>query len=291
MSESLINSNIGREKQLVFLGSQRLIGVESLTVSSQPGLIPVTYAGIGVDTVTYAPRQEQLSSVSISSFLINEDRFYALTTGDYLVNMYIVKDKSNLNTTYSLVSGYFSSFEMSYSIGNVPQVNSSFTVIRDAGIISTGMLPQSCVAELQTIASSSSDLTGSLLIPYGNSIVLSLPEFSTNRVQAFNISARLNKIPIYNAGSKFPKRVEPVYPIDIQLDFSFDVGDYEAKQLRQSSINGTVKNISLSIGDYSTSQNICNYSFQNVTLVAEDYSTSVSNNVLVSQKYSSQIYR
>lgn len=291
MAESLINSSIGLEKQVVFLGSQRIIGVESMDMSARFGLSPITYAGIGVDTVNYAPRQEQFSSVSISNFLINQDYFYSLTTGNSLINMYVVRDRADLDTTYSLVSGYFNSFGIEYSIGNVPKINSSVTFIRDAGIINTGNLPAACISELQTISTSNYEVTGSLLIPYGNSITLNLAEFSTNRVQSFSISAKANKIPVYNAGNRFPKSVELIYPIDIQLDFSFDVGDYEARQLRQASINGTIKDITVSVGDYSTNQSICNYSFNNLTLVSENYSTSTSNNVLVSQTYSTKIYR
>lgn len=290
MAESLINSNVGHEKQLVFLNTERLIGVESLDINNTFSLSPTIYAGIGADIVVHIPKQEQAASLSLNSYLINRDYFYELTTGNQLHNVFVVKNSSDLNTVYSLISGYFTSYQCQYSIGNVPTVSTSFTAIYNAGEMQTGQLPSNILTTLQTIALQNNTITGSLLIPYGNSIYLNLPEFNTNRVQAFNVQINSNKIPIYNAGSKFPKKIELLPPINVELGVSFEVGDYQAKQLRQSALNGNVKNISIVVNDYSTNLPVCSYSFNNITLISETYSSSTSNNVLVSQNYSTKLF-
>jgi hypothetical protein len=290
VGENLTNYKIGGDKQLVFLNTERLIGIQSISPTQNPGLQPLIYAGMGVDTVKYIPRQEQNSQVSISSFLINRDYFLNLVTGNTLANIFIMREKNDFTTNYSLISGYFNDFNCSYSVGAVPQITVNATFIRDVGKIGTGSMPFDAANQLNTISTSNVDITGSLLIPYGNNMSLGIDTFSGNRLQSFTIGIQANKLPVYNMGSKFPKKIELIYPINVEASFSFEVGSYDLPRLRNFVQSGIIKNIDLLIGDYSTNATICHYIFNNMNLVSESYAAEVNGFVSVQQSYQTKIY-
>jgi hypothetical protein len=290
MSESLANYKVSHDKQIVMLGVERVVGVQSIQATQNFGLSPLSYAGIGVDTVKYIPRQEQSATLNINSYLINKDYFLQLVTGNNLSNMYLMREKNDFNTCYNLISGYFTDFSCSYNIGAVPEINTNVTFLRDAGKIGTGSLPSDAVNQLITISSSNIEPTGSLLIPFGNNISLGIDTFNTNRLQSFTISATSNKVQVYNMGSKFPKKIELIYPINIDASFSFEVGDYDLPRLRSLPQSGIIKNLNLTIGDYSTNATVCNYSFNNMNLVSENYGATINGFVTVQQSYQTKIY-
>lgn len=290
MSESLVNYKIGHEKQILMLGTERVVGAQSVSIQQNLGLSPLSYIGIGNKALNFVPRSEQFATASINSYLINKDYFFTLTTGNFLSNLYIIRDKTDLSTVYTMASGYFNQFNCNYQIGNVPEVNVNFVAIRDVGIINTGTLPSDCLSQLTGISASNIDVTGSLLIPYGNSISLDINSLTTtNRVQSFNLQINSNKTPIYNIGSKFPKRIE-LLNSDVSLNLSFELGDYECQRLRNFSQNNIVRNLTLAINDYSTNQQICLYYLPNLTLINEEYSNTVNGFVTINQTYSTKLY-
>jgi hypothetical protein len=272
------------------LGIERVVGVQSIQATQNFGLSPLSYAGIGSDAIKYIPRQEQSATLNINSYLINKDYFLQLVTGNSLSNMYLMREKSDFNTAYCLISGYFTDFTCSYNIGSVPEVNVVAVFLRDAGKIGTGSLPTEAVSQLTTISSSNIDITGSLLIPFGNNISLGIDTFSTNRLQSFTVNVISKKLPVYNMGSKFPKKIELIYPINVEANFSFEVGAYDLPRLRNSPQSGIAKNLNLTIGDYSTNATVCNYSFSGMNLVSEQYSANVNGFVTVQQSYQTKMY-
>lgn len=272
------------------MNTERVIGAQDITIQQNLGLSPLTYAGIGNKALNYIPRNAQSASVSINSYLINKDYFLEATTGNSLHNLYLLRNKTDLSTVFSMVSGYFNQFSCNYSIGNVPEISTSFIGLRDAGMIQTGNLPYDCANQLNTISNSNIDITGTVLIPYGNSISFTLDNLvNTNRVQSFNLQANSNKQAIYFMGSKYPKRVD-LYSSDINLNITFEMGDYEAKRLRNFPQSGTVRNLSLTIGDYSNNATICSYGFNNLNLISEEYSNSVNGFVSVSQSWNNRVF-
>jgi len=216
--------------------------------------------------------------------------FFDLTTGNSLVNMFVMRDKTDFDTSYNLISGYFNEYSCSYSIGNMVEINANVVFLRDAGKIGTGSLPLQAAQQLSTISSSNVDITGTLLIPFSNSVIVAVTEFGTNRLQSFNLNIQANKVPVYNMGSKFPKKVELIYPINVELNFSFEVGLYDLPRLRNFTQSGIVRNATIVIADYSTSQIIHRYRFNNTNLISENYGAEVNGNVTVNQSYQTKIY-
>jgi hypothetical protein len=132
-------------------------------------------------------------------------------------------------------------------------------------------------------------ITG-LLIPYGGSISLNLDTFQTNRVQSFQINVQSQKVPIYNMGSRAPQRVDIVYPIDVNCQFTFDVGNYESVQTYDLPETPMVENLTAIINDYKTDENIVTYNFNNLNLLSETYGMSADGNATVTVVYNTKLY-
>ena len=75
MAESTVNSRITNADQLFFLGSQRIIGTQSIVPVNNFAAAPLNYAGIGTKQIHYIPRGEQNTTVSINSLLIIHSYF------------------------------------------------------------------------------------------------------------------------------------------------------------------------------------------------------------------------
>ena len=251
---------------------------------------PLNYAGIGVDTVKYIPRGEQTNNFSINSYLINKDYFLEAVTGNSLYNLYVARDKTDFGAYFSLISGYFNSFESSYSVGSVAEVNVNGIVVGDAGKISTGSMNSAQISDITFISTGNHDVnTNNLKIPDIGSITLNIDEFSTNRLLSYNIRIESNKRPIYFMGNRLPKRVENLYPINVDCNFTFEPGDYEDRRLRNFPQSGIVKNLTVTVNDYNGGGQICSYSFNNLNLISENKETSVNGNVTINQQYNAKI--
>lgn len=278
MSDILINNKVGSEKQLLFLNKTRVIGVQSLSTNQFFALAPVSYGGIESNTIRFSPQTEQNCSMSLNSLFINQDFYYSLFTGEQLFNAYIFKETSDLNTCFSILSGYFTDYSCSYSIGNVPSLSINGIFLKNAGIISTGSMSWDQIDDLNYISTGNHNVT-EFLIPYGNNISLNVSEFTTNRVQSFEIRLNRDKNPIYKMGQKNPTRIDYNSPINVQCNFTFDVGDYQNQILRNSIQNGIIKNLTFHLADYQTSGLIASYSFDHLNLISEE-TTVTSNDIL-----------
>lgn len=289
MSESLVNYKIGHEKKLLFLGRERVHGVQSVSLNQNFAATPLSYVGIDVDTVKYIPRGEQSNSVNINSYLINKDYFLAAVTGNNLYNLYLTKEKDDFSSYYFLTSGYFNSFESNYNVGSVAEVNVGYTCVGDAGKIFTGNLNSAQISDITYIANNNFDVTG-VLIPDIGSITLSMDTFSTNRLLSYSIKVDANKKPIYSLGGRTPKRVDLIYPLSVECNFTFEPGDYQDTRLRNFPQSGIIKNLSVTVQDHLTASTICQYSFNNLNLVSENQEVKVGSNVGINQVYQAQIY-
>ena len=122
MSDILVNNKLGHEKSILFLNQERIIGAQTLSLNQNFGLAPVSYAGIQSNTIRFSQQSEPSCSVSINSFLLNQDYYYSHFTGAELFNGYILREINDGDTCYSLLSGYFTDYSCSYSIGNIPSI-------------------------------------------------------------------------------------------------------------------------------------------------------------------------
>lgn len=286
MSDFLINNRIGSEKQYLFLGTERVIGVQSISVNPNFSLSPINHLGSSSRDISYIPSQEQSAYLSINAFLLDQDFFVSHVTGGEPVNAYIMRSPTDFDTIYSLTSGQFINYICDYSIGNVPSITTTFVSYGEVGGIPTGGLDSN---QLEYIAAQSYDVTG-VLVPYGNSVTINIDDFNTNRVQSFSVSLDMPKTPIYKMGSKKPYRWDIGEPLRVQCSFSFEQGDYVGTSLRATPQNSGTKNISLIVKDYNTDTVITSYSFDNMNLLSEESSVRVNDDVIINQNYEGIFY-
>lgn len=283
--------NFGRikaDKQKVYLGTGFLIGLQDISSQDNLGKSPLSYLGVGNKQTYEIPNSEQSVDVTINSLLINSDQFIPLISGDP-INMFILKEQSNINDNYCLISGYLNSYGIKFAIGQIPQISTSLKFYNNAGRISTTGLDLFSASQLQNIQLNDySNITGNL-IPNQGSISLTLNELNTNRVLDFSIGIIINRIPIYNMGNFTPRRVDTIFPLDVNCSFSFDESNYTDTILRAFPSDQQLQNINLKISDFNSNQLISNYSFNNMSLVNETRNSNVDGNVVINKQYVGQI--
>jgi hypothetical protein len=289
MDYSLINSKIGAEHQILFLNRSKIEGIQSVQASQNLGLDKLSYAGIGNKTLNYIPKSEQSNTVQINRLLINSEPFLEFVTGSRMANIYVLREQNDLINNYCLLSGYFTDFQCEYSIGNVATCSTTFNAVGDAGKINTGNMYLDQAQDLAFIQTGNFQNTGGYLIPSIGTISLNIDTFQTNRLQSYQLNITSNKVAKYIMGQKHPKSIENLSS-DINCSFSFELGNAELSRLRNFPQSGVVKNLSITIKDYKTEEQICQYNFNNLNLTAENYSVSSNENVLVNVSFTTKIY-
>lgn len=289
MAENFSLGRIRGENQLIYLGTGQLIGVQDISINQNFGNQPLNYIGIQNKNLNQIVNQEQFSDVSIDAFLINQDFFIALT-GHQPVNIFILRQQSDLNENYCLVSGYLNSYSSKYVYGQIPQISTSFKFINNVGKIPTGSLDGLSYSQLTGIRGNIYSTGTNYLIPHGGSIDLSLNESTGNRVLQYSINVSVSRVPFYNIGSRFPIKTNRVFPITVNCDFSLEVGIYSGTQLRDIPQNKQIQDVNLQINDYNGGGTICSYNFPAMELVSETYNTTVDGNTTVTKRFTKEIF-
>jgi hypothetical protein len=293
MPESLSNSRVTSDKQILFINREKICGAQSIQASIPTTASPLHFANIYTSRTSFIPVGEQVGDVSIDAILINKDYFLRYVTGNHLVNGYVLKAQNNSTDNYSFLSGYFTRYTCQYSDSQpTPQITTNIRVINNLGKIATGSFATHQIQDLNFI-STGNFTNNSPLIPHIGSISLGIDDFNSNRVSAFNISVNTNKVPVYNMGSRSPKRVDLIYPIEVQCSFTFELGDYTIPFMRNypSSAPKQIENLNLQVNDYSNGSGIITYSFQNLILTNTTYGTSVDGNVIINTVFEGHINR
>lgn len=290
MAENKSNTRIRAGEQLVFINTGKIIGLQNISVTNNIGSAPLSYLGSYNRIPTYIPASQQSCSVSLNGQLINNDYFIDMT-GAQPVNLFILKDFSNIQDNYCLVSGYMNSYSTQYSIGNIPQISAEMTFYGNAGTIPTGQLETGAVNQLSQIYNNNySHLDSGYLIPDAASITLTLNEYTNNRILDYSINLTTNRVPVNNIGSRRQKRNELIYPIDVRCSFSFEVPkNYSGNMLFDFPQRQNSQTISLETRDFNNEQIISNYSFSNMILANESRTVSLDGNTIVSISYNGTI--
>ncbi len=287
-----VNSVFHRGEQIFFLQTEKVDGVQSISVENNFGGSQSVSLTMGNRFHPLNYKGPQSTTISINNLLINKDFFYDHVVGNTLVNAWILKEQTNLTDNYCFISGYCSSYSCKYSVGELPQIAAQITFIDNAGKIATGNLKGPDISQLRVIQTG--NFTGHLnpKVPFGGSISLSMGDFlNTNRIQSYEINISANKIPIYNIGSQFPKRIELIYPINVECSFSFELGQYDFTNLRDALETQAPKNLNITVRSFNTNDLIRIYSFTGLYRSTENYSTDTEGAVVANIKFVGQITR
>jgi hypothetical protein len=279
----LINGQVRRENQYLFLGTNNIIGIQSAEISPQLGISSLKYLGMGNNPFTPFPNSEQIGKIDLEAILINQDPFINLT-GNILSNIYILRNPSDFTNNYSLLSGFLTNYTCKYQINQIPTISTSFSIANDMGNFTLSELNSSQQIEMINI-SNGTYLTGDYNVSNAGSISLNIGEFQTNRVQSYEIIINCNKTPIYNMGNKYPTRVQLITPLDVTCSFTFEVGDYQFIDKKNFPKFLKNTNLNLQINSAWTNIPITSYSFNNLNLIDETYNSNINNNLTSTVTY------
>lgn len=289
MSEIYNFSRIRPEKQIVFLGTGKLPGVQSIDIGYSFGAELLNYLGIGRKNFNLVKNQEQYGDININSFVLNTDNFLSYT-GTLPFNMYILKDSQDINDNFCLISGYLLNYQTKYSIYQPVQNSATIRFYDNIGGFETGNLDRSVYSQLTGIAAKDYSYLDNVKIPYGNTVDLTLNEYNTNRVLDYTIDISVQRSPIYNLGNSKPKRLDTIYPIQVGCQFTFEASNYDYTRLRDFPSGQQIQDITIKLYDYSGNNLIYTYSFGNMTLISEKYSENSDGNVTIGKSYVGYYY-
>tara|TARA_R110000772_G_scaffold249530_3_gene364029 strand:+ start:13029 stop:16457 length:3429 start_codon:yes stop_codon:yes gene_type:complete len=289
MPEQVIKAGrIKREKQRFYLGNEEITGVQNVTLSYQSNIAPVKHVGMHGKSLITTFQGPQQGEASVASYLISEDPIIEYT-GDKPVNGYLIKDISGVEDNFSFVSGYLTSYEASFSINQIPQINGSFQVFGDVGNISVNKF-NSVSGDLGFVASGDQQNEIDFKVSSPGTLEVCFDDKETNRLQSIDLSINCSRSPVYALGNRYPIEVNQNYPIEINCDFTFDLNDYQATNLRDEVCNPTIKNLYIKAKDYESSETIAEYCFENLYKVSEQQTINESSEAQIRIGYKGWIF-
>ena len=207
-------------ENIFYMGNAALSGVLSVDGSYNLDYSPINSIGKGFlkQMITAAPKVE----LSVDRYLTNNDPIFVNNlTGDGIKSL-----ARSINggiyyqgKYFGFTQAFLNSFGISCSVGEVPQIQSSFDVYGDIGT-GVGYNP------------SGDGYAGGVFVPQVKNIVLSCRNSTTNRIKSFDINFSTPKQAIYglsSSNSENPIEVHNIFPIEVITNFTLEIDDYETK--------------------------------------------------------------
>ena len=277
---------ITKDRQIALIGSVEIPGVQSINSSYQFNSEPLRYIGM-TGAVQLVPQGAKNGTFNISALMVADDNFISLTGGGG-VNGFILKNRGEQSENFSFTSGYLTYYGSKCSIGQIPESNATFSVFGNIG-----KLP---VTENNDVVTSlaiieTGNASGLLQVVDPGSISISISDFTTNRVQSYDLSINIPRKPIYILGTGNPYRVEINYPVEILASFDIEVNDYGFRKLSDFPFAPKSGNLSITFKDLHTLQTIRTYNFANMFLLSESYSAGINGPVTATIGYRAFVNR
>ena len=270
-----------RENQYVFLNSGQIPGIQSVSFENDFGAFPVNY--IGVNYVNLAPNQAQEGRIRVDRLIIDGTDHFKPFTGESGFNLYVLKDQHNPTDNYGFTSGYIVNYSTKCSLGQVPRTEIGIMSFGNLGRIPSGESNDTSghFINIQT-SSESKDVK----MPGPGSISITLNnDFTINCFLAYDLNIGIPRKPVYALGDRYPIAIETVFPIDVDISFTFDLANYSGYTIRDFPTSPKTGNLILNVNNFRDDTLIQDFRFSGVTLVYENYTSNIDGNVIVNAKY------
>jgi hypothetical protein len=175
-----------------------------------------------------------------------------------------------LDKSFSFTSGYLTTYSVSCSVGEIPQINTDIAVFGDIG---------------SGISVTTTGAASAIQVPNQGSITVTCGGSTTNRVTSFNYNINVQRDPIYKTNQLTPAQVNSVKPIELNADFTLSVSDYEVEALLTKLTSPSTENISVSILANDLSTNLQTFNIPNAHLVTNPIAASVGGDMAVTLSY------
>lgn len=208
------NATTNYENTFYFNGTA-LSGVISVDGSYSLGYNPLNVLGKGL--VKQVIQEVPTASLSVSRYLINNDPILSLTGYDKTKAEKINAGLFYKNKYFAFSDGCLSSVGLNCVVGEVPTIESEFSVYGDIG---------------PNFNPSGDKYAGSVFVPQTKNIVLSTRNSTTNRILSFSLDCQMPKNAIYGItrASEVPFEVHNMFPFEVVCNFLLEIDDYESKR-------------------------------------------------------------
>lgn len=212
-----MKNTVTNYENTLFLNGAALSGVLSVDGSYNIDYKPINVIGKGFTKQIIA--SVPTANLSISRYLTNNDPAFLLTGDGTSYKARVVNGGLYyLNKYFAFQNGYLNSLGINCSVGEVPQIQTSFDIYGNIG---------------PNFNPSGNNYGGGVFVPQVKNIVLNCRNSSTNRITNFNIDYSTPKNAIYGLSqndAELPIEVHSVFPIEVTTSFTIEIDDYQTKQ-------------------------------------------------------------
>jgi len=272
---------IRREAESITINGSGIQGVQNIAAQYDSVAAPIR--NLGIQEIQFAPEGPQTASLQVNSLFT-----HTLDPGAPVTSLEILRNFTGEAPFSGIVNygaknfifteGYMDSYGVSCAIGEVPQISTTSTIYGIFGTGSFGYIPADAYPSAINVAGS-------------NSIAINLDEFTTNRVSSFNVSINTPRVPIYALNSSTPNSVIAGTPVEVNVNFSLSVDDYQIKNMRFVPEETVFKNTIITINKNNSETELLNYTFDNMLLMGEVFNADVGGEATVDFSLRSYILR
>jgi hypothetical protein len=120
---------------------------------------------------------------------------------------------------------------------------------------------------------------------------VNLDEFTTNRMTSFSVDIATPRVPIYTLNADKPDKVIAGTPIEVNVNFSLDIDDYEIKNMRFVPEQTVFRDTTITLKKNNSDVELLRYSFDNMLLTSESFRAGVDSNAAINFNLRSFILR
>lgn len=281
MAQGLNNEIVLGYEQFLFIGGAPIAGAQSVQYSYT---LPkqFIYALGGIDTLSTSKGFNK-GQLSVNTLLIGQDIFLPLT-GENGVNGVLIKDLNNKFDNFGFISGYLTNYSNQYSLGALPQINASFDIYNDLGIIGNDN-DAHIINEINNLTYTSS---GVFNYPHQGCLTITSSDFNDNPLLGYDINITCGRTPFYPIGHNSPAHVLLNRPIETTVTLQFEDSVYNHFNMANHPYESSKRNITISLQN-KNNQSINKYVFGDMQLidVSRQTNTDTPNTVSLTYKKAS----
>jgi len=255
---------IRREAESIAVNGSGIQGVQSISAQyDSVGGSPLR--NLGINEIRYAPEGPQTASLGLDTLLT-----HTLVSGGAGYTSFDLMQNFTGDVPFSgiidygteklyFTQAYLETYSISCSIGEIPQSSTTSVIFGDLG---TGLF-DSWAPFAQPPAA--------LNVTSYSSMGVNLDEFSTNRMTSFSVDIATPRVPIYTLGLGAPTEVIAGTPIEVNVNFSIDIDDYEIKNMRFVPEQTVFRDTTITLKKNNSDVELLRYSFDNMLLTSESF--------------------
>ena len=272
---------IRRDAEKVTINGSGIQGVQSVSAQYESTARPLN--NLGVTEIRYAPQGAQTANLQINTLFT-----HLLSPSAPVTSLNVMQNFTGEagfsgvidygSKKFIFTEGYMDTFSCSCGIGEIPQISTTSVIYGEFGTGNLTNLP-------------TDNYPSALNIPSYSSMEVNLDEFNTNRMTSFSVDIATPRIPIYALNNDRPERVIAGTPVEVNVNFSLDVDDYEIKNMRFVPDETVFENTTLTLKKNNSDVTLLTYSFDNMLLTSESFQGSADSNAAVNFNLRSFILR